>query len=164
MNKEEVRSLRQEGLTLQEIGDRLGVSRQRIFQLLNAESSDNYYKKLKQDPIRLERYRKRKREASKRFYLRHPEYHSSYSRDYARKFMLEVAGKRIWVEKRPRPDNICELCGGEHRMLHYHHWDDKHPEKGLWVCRLCHWICEAVEAGRDIAGIKKEYLAFKQIT
>jgi mannosyltransferase OCH1-like enzyme len=29
--------------------------------------------------------------------------------------------------------------------LYYHHWDDNHPEFGIWVCMPCHSIVEAIE-------------------
>ena len=27
----------------------------------------------------------------------------------------------------------------------WHHWDDKYPELGLWLCAKCHWLAESVE-------------------
>jgi len=27
----------------------------------------------------------------------------------------------------------------------WHHWDDEHSEKGLWLCGKCHWLAESEE-------------------
>lgn len=51
------------------------------------------------------------------------------------------------LSKRPRPDDICELCGKKTEKLAYHHWDDTNLSKGIWVCFLCHMLCENVDNG-----------------
>jgi len=78
-------------------------------------------------------------------------------RNYSRKHSLIIKGKYTRVNKRPRPDNICELCGLGNTWLHYHHWDDAHPELGLWVCAHCHKIAEGQEK-----GIVSKYLELKK--
>ena len=63
-------------------------------------------------------------------------------------YLLGKDGKRhpVRVNKRPR-SNACELCGRVKSRLHYHHWDDKTPERGMWVCMLCHSHITAYEKG-----------------
>jgi len=63
-------------------------------------------------------------------------------------YLLGEVGKRhpVRVNKRPRP-NACELCGKERDRFHYHHWDDKKPERGMWVCMRCHSHITACEKG-----------------
>ncbi len=87
---------------------------------------------------------------------KHSEKTLAYMRDYARKHRLPLNGTTMVVEKRPRPDN-CEVCGCTPKRLDYHHWDDNHPELGIWVCKTCHDMCEGIEKGLD-----KRYLIVKQ--
>lgn len=98
-------------------------------------------------------YEKRKTDPEKR------QQRKDYSREYSRRYMLPVSGKRIRVQKRGRPDdNCCELCGVKREFyLQYHHWDDEHPEKGIWVCGLCHNAVERYEK-----GILGNYLELKE--
>ena len=143
MDKENVAKLRKQGLTLQEIGNKFGVSRQRVFQILHAISSSVYLRKIRQDPVKLENYRRRKRISEERFRAKNP----TKSRDYWRKHYLVVKGVLRKFDKRPRPDGVCEICDREIEMLHYHHWDDENPEWGIWVCRFCHFSVEFTEKG-----------------
>ena len=55
----------------------------------------------------------------------------------------------IGPNKPPRPeDNKCQICGRVCKRLAYHHWDDEHPERGIWICQpKCHDGCEFVESG-----------------
>ncbi len=56
---------------------------------------------------------------------------------------------RNWItglQKRPYPDKaVCEICGRESKKLSYHHWDDKNPSLGIWICYGCHQGCNFVE-------------------
>ncbi len=48
--------------------------------------------------------------------------------------------------KRPYPDDlICEICKKKVNTLHYHHWNDKNPSKGIWMCYSCHQGCNFIE-------------------
>lgn len=49
------------------------------------------------------------------------------------------------LHKRLKP-NSCELCGSKTK-LHYHHWDNTNPSKGIWVCQTnkCHNLAEVVD-------------------
>ena len=71
---------------------------------------------------------------------------------------LTMRGRQIRVQKRPRTNDICEVCGrtGVKRMS-YHHWDDAHPEQGIWVCFPCHKMAECIDA-----GLGETYLLLKQ--
>jgi len=82
-----------------------------------------------------------------------------YYREYARKYLIKINGKSVRVNKRPRPDNACEICGKTVRKrLHYHHWDDEHPEYGIWVCGSCHHLCWFVEN-----SLHTKYLELKRM-
>lgn len=71
-----------------------------------------------------------------------------YNKEYNRKYRMYINGKCIPVEKRPRPNN-CEICKKVPQRLDYHHWDDTHPEVGLWLCKMCHDMAEQVDKGLD---------------
>lgn len=74
-----------------------------------------------------------------------------YMRDYRRKHYLVVQGKNLRIVKRPYPsDDCCELCGRQVRRLEYHHWDDSHPELGMWICWYCHHGAEWFERGLEL--------------
>lgn len=63
------------------------------------------------------------------------------------------------LSKRPWPkDGACEMCGNTKWRISYHHWDDSRPSVGLWLCRHCHDIAEAVEKKLEIKylELKKE--------
>jgi len=67
----------------------------------------------------------------------------NYTREWGRLYGLWVRGKYIKVNKWKRPeDSCCELCGKFVESLHYHHWDDDHPELGIWVCGEHHLMIE----------------------
>lgn len=71
-------------------------------------------------------------------------------------------GKNGWhrVKKRPLPDS-CELCNKiSSPKLQWHHWDDNHPELGIWVCSSCHYFTEGLEAGLTMVHVEK-YLKLK---
>jgi hypothetical protein len=67
---------------------------------------------------------------------------------------LCIQGKQIKVNKRLYPeDNKCELCKKPHKKLDYHHWDDEHPEYGLWLCpHFCHFLGEALDKNPDFVS------------
>ncbi|MBA7586542.1 hypothetical protein ES708_28544 [subsurface metagenome] len=66
---------------------------------------------------------------------------------YARQHTLRTTD-RCWygLFKRPRP-RCCEVCNQERKRLSYHHWDDDHPDIGLWLCGWCHAMAEVVDKG-----------------
>jgi len=69
--------------------------------------------------------------------------HREDIRNYQRRKQLN--GKIIRGTKR-QFYRICELCGEEiEKYPCWHHWDDEHPENGLWLDWLCHQAAEAVE-------------------
>ena len=99
-------------------------------------------------------------ECHRRYYQEHKEEINEktrdYKKDYRRKHIVMVNGKSIRVDKRPRPDDICELCDRVVVFLHYHHWDDDNPHRGIWVCHSCHKSCEFIEK-----GLHTEYLRLR---
>jgi len=53
----------------------------------------------------------------------------------------------VRVTKRPYT-GVCELCGKSPLRLDWHHWDNSHPEHGMWLCYgQCHIFAEKVELG-----------------
>lgn len=71
---------------------------------------------------------------------------------------LTINGRQVRVQKRPRTNDICEVCGRtEVKKMSYHHWDDSHSEWGTWVCFPCHKMAECIDAGLGGA-----YLVLKQ--
>ena len=64
-----------------------------------------------------------------------------------RKHRLIIDGKAIYdkteINKREYPkNNDCEICGKTNTRLVYHHWNDKTPNLGVWICNSCHRIVE----------------------
>ena len=67
-------------------------------------------------------------------------------RRVCRRTTLHVSGRMIGgLHKRPYT-GYCEICGVKREMrLHYHHWDDQNPSRGVWVCAYCHRLVEFYE-------------------
>jgi hypothetical protein len=82
------------------------------------------------------------------------------NRNYYRSNFLRTKHKLIRVNKRPF-QNVCELCGKIiYKNAKYHHWDDKHPEKGIWVCIPCHYVVESWEKCHE--NLIEKYLKLKE--
>lgn len=70
---------------------------------------------------------------------------------------------RVRAVKRPYPEGRrCEICNipGD-PSLHWHHWDDGMPSKGIWVCFRCHMFCEGIEKGLTVEHLKR-YLEIRE--
>lgn len=63
---------------------------------------------------------------------------------------LTLNGKRrsYHVKKRPWP-SACELCHRGKKIYGWHHWNNEHPEIGMWLCVTCHTFVEGLERGLD---------------
>lgn len=126
----------------------------------------NYYK---EHP----KFRRKQKEVAKKWRAEHKDFlrdymknylrnwhkrNPNYYRDYLRKNVLVINRKYTRVQKRDYPPNsCCELCIKPRRRLAYHHWDDAEPQKGIWVCRLCHLLVEAI----DDKKLSEKYLELK---
>ncbi len=93
-------------------------------------------------------------ETNRQYRINNREYYRKSRRDYMRKYRIGNANgdhKNV-KNKRPYPvDECCEICKREkHLRLGYHHWDDNHPELGIWACKPCHDMCGGIEKGLDI--------------
>lgn len=84
----------------------------------------------------------RKRKYLRKWYSRNPNYMRNYMREYMR--TNYISHIRV-PKKRQRPES-CEVCGRQPKRLAYHHWDDEHPEVGIWVCIFCHIIAETIDS------------------
>lgn len=84
-------------------------------------------------------------------------------RDYCRKYILGQAnGIKLHVVKRNYPeDECCENCGKKAK-LDYHHWDNSNYMKGLWLCRVCHFIAEALDDLEVNSSKSSSYLILKK--
>lgn len=105
-------------------------------------------------------WRRRNSEKAKEYARRYYRNNKEYLKDYRRKhYICGIAGR---VDKRARPDNICEVCGGKCGRLNYHHWDDSNPKLGVWVCRRCHSVVGSIDDG-DMEVWMKRYLDLKKV-
>lgn len=131
--RERVRVLHDDkGMTYQYIGDVLGLTRQRVYQLATTRCKPPRPKMLGSPYSRLSEQAKLHR------------------KEHTRATRLGVNGKSVRVDKRERPNDICEICGNHSIRLCYHHWDDSKLELGIWVCMFCHHMCEGIEKGLHI--------------
>ena len=48
---------------------------------------------------------------------------------------------------KPSKPIICPLCDSIPSQLYWHHWDNNHPELGMWLCPYCNIIVELEEKG-----------------
>ncbi len=84
-------------------------------------------------------------------------------KEYYRKHIITTTNEngeniKIKTNKRPRTEN-CELCGRVNKILVYHHWDDKNPRFGMWLCGVCHKVVEIFECRPNII---EEYVQLKK--
>ena len=89
-------------------------------------------------------YRKKRLQQLRQWVANNREYFNSYMQKYKVSNWLVINGKLQKVIKRQRPIT-CEVCNRLIKRLVWHHWDDKHPEYGVWVCMFCHIIAETVD-------------------
>lgn len=87
--------------------------------------------------------------------------------DYCRRTRLVTGTDRkapvilTGLSKREYP-GVCELCGKEQgKGLYYHHWDDEHPDIGLWLCYSCHRIAEYADKHLDFQMLIVRYFGLK---
>ena len=62
-------------------------------------------------------------------------------------------GSTISIDNKPLypTDERCKLCARKLKVrLIYHHWDDEHPEQGMWICYTCHHFAEGMDAGMEM--------------
>ena len=96
-----------------------------------------------------------------------PKCSKPYNQEYILHHRLRVNGKYIKVNKRQKPKK-CEYCKKYYKKLLWHHWDDKMPEWGIWVCFQCHNAIEylAIKVGMKLPGYEelKEYAKLNALT
>jgi len=137
----------------------------------------NYYKKHKEEKLNYAKnYKKNNRERISRYrreyYEKNREREKQRQREYYRKHKEEIiakqrirvigSGGRYFRKLNKRNwTGYCELCGRSNiKQLSYHHWDDKNPSKGIWICNSCHMMVTAYENGK-FAYLQK-YLRLKR--
>lgn len=127
----------------------------RAYRLRNKEKISQHNKEYMSEYLKRPEVKKRIAE-----YLKNPEVKKRLKiqqKEYRRQNFLNVKGKSVKVNKRPRPDDVCEVCNKEVEKLDYHHWDDDHPEQGIWVCLSCHRVVEGTDK-----GISFKYIRLKE--
>lgn len=83
------------------------------------------------------------------WYARHRDEYRARARQRSKEKLVRLkSGRRILINnKPPYPlDGGCALCERNIRLI-FHHWDDRHPEHGIWVCPSCHEIAEGTDKG-----------------
>jgi len=76
-----------------------------------------------------------------------------------RKFIfLDPGNKNVKGKPKRIYTGYCEVCGEENVRLEYHHWDDSNTYKGMWLCRWCHMLAEAIDRGKPV----EKYLSLKK--
>jgi hypothetical protein len=78
--------------------------------------------------------------------------HKIEARDWRRINVLgttKIGNGYVRVKKREYK-GICELCkrsadNTRTKKLDWHHWNDEHPEWGLWLDRSCHYAVEFLD-------------------
>lgn len=94
------------------------------------------------------KYHPEKIEASR---IRNKDKERDRMREYVRKNIINTTDERgnpIRIKTSKRPHTLtCEMCHNSTKQSQYHHWDDEHPEWGIWVCCICHMFCEGIENG-----------------
>ena len=128
INKKEAIKLRRKGITLQEIANKYGVTRQAIYWIVRHVPPPSAGWPARRKPSEDSTFDR-----------------TGWGRSYHRNH-LKINGEYVYVKKRPRP-NTCEICRKPARKLDYHHWDDSHLEWGIWVCVQCHMRCAFIENG-----------------
>lgn len=80
---------------------------------------------------------------------RKTEKRKEYNRNYRRHHHLNIKGhSKFGINKRKYPeDNLCEICKKSSKRMDYHHWNDDHPEWGIWCCHRCHFMMEGMDKG-----------------
>lgn len=86
-------------------------------------------------------------------------------RQYTRENLLRTVKvdrktRRAVVRKRPYL-GVCELHNEAAQPLAWHHWDDQHPEYGMWLCETCHRFVGGLEKGLGEDHVRK-YLEMKR--
>lgn len=95
------------------------------------------------------------------YYLKNIEKIRKVNLEYSRQHRLGCNGGKYYngLNKRQRPDDICEVCNRKVHKLDYHHWDDSNLNVGIWVCPSCHRMCEQIDKGFDSAyKIKRQQI------
>ena len=105
---------------------------------------NDYHQKNADDP----EFKKKAKFRFKKWVNDNRHYYNNWQVKYKREHRLKVNGKEIQVKKRPST-NCCEICGkvgNGKKSLDYHHWNDAHPEWGIWVCSSCHFVAEFIDS------------------
>jgi len=67
------------------------------------------------------------------------------------------------VSKRQRPE-LCEICHQAPKKWNYHHWDNRFPWLGIWVCWRCHQLVELIDkfGPEEVHKMVTAYLSLKE--
>jgi len=95
--------------------------------------------------------REEREEYNRQYYEKYNERLKEQQASYRKEYVVyshEVRGQRILIENKPLQVEMCQICG-KLESSSYHHWDDEHPERGLWLCAHCHRMSDRIELGYD---------------
>lgn len=100
-------------------------------------------------------HRQEHRNICKKCYYRAKKHYKLHNR-------LKMNGKFIKVKKRELL-GFCELCKKNIKETDHfwHHWNDKYPEIGLWLCTKCHRLAESIEYDKN-SELRQLYLRAKE--
>ena len=82
------------------------------------------------------RNRKHYSENKQKINERYREFRKNYRRRHVIGYHDKPAIYGLTKSQYPE-DNLCTKCG-VNRKLAYHHFNDKNPSEGIWVCLPCH--------------------------
>lgn len=149
------------------------------------ECKKRYYEKHK-ERIREQnrKYSKEHREQKRQWALRNKDKIKGYGKKYYEKnkekiiekirkhcrhqhLTASIDGKstRLLKLNKRKWTGYCELCKREiKRYLHYHHWNNKNFNIGLWLCIHCHRFAEVVDKEIKVSDYKRlKKMAEKEI-
>lgn len=152
-----IQKLRSQGKLRREIAVELGVAMGVIDWYLDPERTKRYRVQREKLEVKARRKEHRNRPEVKR---RYRESRRRWRRENRLRIQVNGVGVQIKVKKRIYPEG-CEVCGGRNVRLDWHHWDDDHPEKGIWACKRCHILADGLEGASKFPELVTKYIDLK---
>lgn len=125
-------------------------------------TEDNWYKSDKEGNPKHYRCKTCVREDKRKYELANKDKLNISRQAFRRKYRLGQAGGVVLKVVKRDYTNKCEICGKDNCKLDYHHWDNSNYMKGLWLCRVCHYVAESVDAIDEINSRSQKYIELKK--